>query len=71
MPRDWDTCVVFLTDRRCWWWNAWRELTATELHGFADSEEEARQAMTRAIEQAGQSPPIGVPRVDCSGDGRA
>jgi hypothetical protein len=62
--RDWDTRVVWLEQRQCWWWNAWRARTATELHGFADSQEEASQAMYQAIERAGPSPALGQPRPD-------
>jgi hypothetical protein len=56
-PRShrWDTRVVFVERQQRWWWNAWREATATELYGFAHSQEEASQAMYRAIEQAGPS----------------
>lgn len=49
----WDTRVVFIERQQRWWWNAWRESTATELYGFAGSREEATQAMYRAIERAG------------------
>jgi hypothetical protein len=51
-PTAWDTRVVYIEQRRRWWWNAWRASTATELYGFADSEEEAYEQMQRAIEQA-------------------
>ncbi|GAA1280931.1 hypothetical protein GCM10009609_51150 [Pseudonocardia aurantiaca] len=53
-PRVWSTRVVFIQRHRRWWWNAWRESTATELYGFADSQEDASLAMYRAIEQAGE-----------------
>ncbi|GAA1251739.1 hypothetical protein GCM10009609_13840 [Pseudonocardia aurantiaca] len=56
MRAPWDTKVVFIERRRCWWWNAWRESTATELYGFSDSQETASRAMFQAIEQAGPSP---------------
>jgi hypothetical protein len=55
--RAWDTRVAFIEKHKRWWWNAWREATATELFGFADSQEDARQAMYRAIEQAAPWPP--------------
>lgn len=48
-PREWDTRVVWVVQHQRWWWNAWRESTSTELSGFADSPEEARQDMTYAI----------------------
>jgi hypothetical protein len=60
----WDTRVVFVERRQRWWWNAWRASTATELYGFADSQEEATQAMYRAIEQAGLSPEHDLPRAE-------
>ena len=50
--RVWDT-RVFVERHQRWWWNAWRESTATELYGFAESQEEATREMYRAIEQAG------------------
>jgi hypothetical protein len=49
----WDTRVVFIEREQRWWWNAWRESTATELYGFAYSRKEASQAMYRGIERAG------------------
>jgi hypothetical protein len=49
--RAWDTRVVFIERQGRWWWNAWRERTATELYGFADSPQAAREAMYRAIAQ--------------------
>jgi hypothetical protein len=49
----WDTRVVYTEKRNRWWWNAWRESTATELYGFADSPEQAGREMHQAIEQAG------------------
>jgi hypothetical protein len=55
--RVWDTIVCFVERRQRWWWNAYRSSTGTELHGFADSPEQARQAMYRAIEQAERRPP--------------
>ena len=54
--RAWDTRVVYLEGRGRWWWNAWRPSTATEIYGFADTQEAATQAMYRAIEQAGNAP---------------
>jgi len=59
--RAWDTRVVFVVRRQRWWWNAWRPSTCTELHGFADSQEEAAQEMYRAIEEAGPPPAFGAP----------
>jgi hypothetical protein len=56
-PLGWDTRVVFLERRQRWWWNAWLESTATELYGFADSQEEAAREMYRAIEEASKAPP--------------
>jgi hypothetical protein len=41
--------VVWLVDRQCWWWNAWHVRTKTELHGRADTREDARNAMAVAI----------------------
>ena len=35
--REWDLRIVWLAERRRWWWNAWRASTSTELYGFADS----------------------------------
>lgn len=52
----WDVRIVFVERRQCWWWNAWRQVTGTELHGFAASPEEAAREMYRAIEEAGASP---------------
>jgi hypothetical protein len=49
----WDTRVVYIEKCNRWWWNAWRESTATELYGFAGSPEQARREMHQAIEQAG------------------
>jgi hypothetical protein len=51
--REWDTRVVWNVARGCWWWNAWRETTSTEVWGFADSAEDAMRAMTVAIQRAG------------------
>jgi hypothetical protein len=59
MRAAWDTRVVFVQKQRRWWWNAWREATATELYGFADSQEAASQAMYQAIERATPSPALG------------
>ena len=56
MRPPWDTRVVYIERQQRWWWNAWRESTATELYGFADSQESATQAMYQAIEQAPPSP---------------
>jgi hypothetical protein len=60
----WDTRVVFIEKRQRWWWNSWRPSTLTELYGFADSQEDATQAMYRAIEQAEPSPALDVPRTE-------
>lgn len=49
--RVWDMRVVFVEKQQRWWWNAWRSATATELYGFADSEQDARQAMCEAVEK--------------------
>lgn len=57
--RIWDTCVCFIERRQRWWWNAYRRSTGTELYGFADSREQARQTMYRAIERAEQRPSPG------------
>lgn len=48
----WDKRVVFLAASQRWWWNAWRESTSTELYGFAQSREEAWQALEAAITTA-------------------
>jgi hypothetical protein len=60
---SWDTRVVYIEKHGRWWWNAWRASTATELYGFAESEEEAARQMYWAIEQAGPSPALGDPAV--------
>lgn len=64
MRAPWDTRVVWLEAKQRWWWNAWRASTATELSGFADSEEEASRTMYQAIERAGPSPASGQPRAE-------
>ena len=48
--REWDTRIVWNQRHSRWWWNAWRETTATELWGFADTPEDALRAMTTAIQ---------------------
>ena len=58
----WDTCVIHVERRRRWWWNAWRPCTSTELSGFAESEEQARWEMVRAVVEAGPSPSTDVVR---------
>jgi hypothetical protein len=58
--RGWDVRIVFVERRQCWWWNAWRPSTCTELHGFADSPDEAAQEMYRAIEEAGPPTALGA-----------
>jgi hypothetical protein len=50
--REWDIRLVWNQREQRWWWNAWRERTATELWGFADDEAAAYAAMTEAIEKA-------------------
>ena len=55
--RHWDTRLVFIEKHGRWWWNAWREQTATELYGFADTQQDATRAMYQAIEQATPWPP--------------
>lgn len=57
-PREWDARIVWNVRHERWWWNAWREATATELWGFADSPEDALRDMTAAIKQATAPPPI-------------
>ena len=50
MPeREWDMRVVWLVDRRCWWWNAWHARTGTELFGRAETSVDARNALSAAI----------------------
>lgn len=51
---SWDTRVVYIESRQRWWYNAWLEATATELYGFADSQEAAYRAMQVAIREAQQ-----------------
>jgi hypothetical protein len=71
MPgRPWDTRVVWLEAKQCWWWNAWRASTATELHGFAETEAAASQAMLEAIAGAPPDPPMGFRDVPRDGWGR-
>jgi hypothetical protein len=48
----WDTVIVLKAAGR-WWWNAWREQTATELSGTAGTLGEARTAMERAVAALG------------------
>jgi hypothetical protein len=61
MPSRWDTRVVYIERQQRWWWNAWRPSTSTELYGFADSQDDAREAMDRAIGQAEPPPAADVP----------
>jgi hypothetical protein len=62
---SWDTRVVYIERKQRWWWNAWLASTATELYGFADSEEEASRAMYRAIEEVTKAhTPSPIPRRD-------
>jgi hypothetical protein len=51
--REWDIRIVWNVKHQRWWWNAWREASATELWGFADSQEEALQALMEAMRAAG------------------
>lgn len=44
--------VVFVEQRKAWWWNAWRAATSTELYGFADTRADAWSAMNEAIGSA-------------------
>jgi hypothetical protein len=53
---SWDTRVVYIERHQRWWWNAWLAFSATELYGFADSQEAAYRAMQVAIREAGQAP---------------
>ncbi|MGH3588737.1 MAG: hypothetical protein ACRDQ0_20705 [Pseudonocardia sp.] len=53
---SWDTRVVYNERQQRWWWNAWLESTATELYGFADSEEEAARSMYQAVKEARTAP---------------
>jgi hypothetical protein len=53
---SWDTRVVYIERQQRWWWNAWLASTATELYGFADSQEAAYRAMQVAIREARQAP---------------
>jgi hypothetical protein len=55
---NWDTRVVYIERQQRWWWNAWLAATETELHGFADSQEEATQAMHQAIKEARRTPTL-------------
>jgi hypothetical protein len=55
---SWDTRVVYIERHQRWWWNAWLASTETELYGFADSQEEATQAMYQAIKDTGTSPTL-------------
>jgi hypothetical protein len=55
--RLWDARVVWLEQKQTWWWNAYRARTGTELHGFADSQEEATRALYEAIEAEPPTPP--------------
>lgn len=48
----WDMRVAFIERRQCWWWNAWRAATSTELYGFADTRADAWSAMNDAISGA-------------------
>lgn len=46
--RRWDTRVVYVAARRCWWWNAWEPDRCVELSGDAITEQEARDALAAA-----------------------
>ena len=50
--REWDIRTVWNQREQRWWWNAWRERTATELWGFTDDRTTAYSAMTDAIQRA-------------------
>ena len=52
----WDTRVVYIEKQRRWWWNAWLAASATELYGFADSQEDASRDMYQAIQRSGLPP---------------
>jgi hypothetical protein len=54
MRAAWDCRVLFVERKQRWWWNAFRESTFTELYGFADSQQAAKQAMYQAIERIEQ-----------------
>ena len=56
MMPGWDTRILWLEQKRRWWWNAWHAATTTELYGFADSESGARRDLTAAIADAEQRP---------------
>ena len=58
---EWDTRVQWLPKKQAWWWNAWREATATELWGFAESKENALRAMVKAMRDAGYPDPFRLP----------
>jgi hypothetical protein len=55
---------VYIERHQRWWWNAWLASTETELYGFADSQEEATQAMYQAIKDTGTSPALSTALVD-------
>lgn len=50
----WDTRVVFVAARRCWWWNAWEPDGCVERSGDATTEQEARDALAAATSPAGR-----------------
>jgi len=58
MKAGWDTRVLFVEQKQRWWWNAYLEVLETELYGFADSREEAQQAMSRAIQEVEEEPVV-------------
>lgn len=49
----WDTRVVFVAVRGCWWWNAWEPDRCVELSGDAATEQGARDALAAATSPAG------------------
>ena len=51
----WDTRVVFVAARGCWWWNAWEPDRCVELSGEATTEQEARDALARVTSAAGRA----------------
>jgi hypothetical protein len=48
----WDTTVVFVERQGRWWWNAWNPVDEVERSGFADTREEAADAVARAVRRA-------------------
>jgi hypothetical protein len=50
---EWDITVTWVPTRDAYHWNAWREVTATELHGWAPSEPEGWFQAGAAMQEAG------------------